>query len=289
MEDIYIEETNPKTVFKAVLVILFILGIIIGGYLYFHNKNILRLERVEVELGDELSKNIDDYVKNKINNINDYELNLLSVPVDENGYTDEVGKYEYFVKYDNQEKKAIIEVKDTTGPKVALKQLTVGLNEEFLLNDFIESCEDLSLPCKVNLKNDNDDKIFSQVGTHSIELLISDKYNNYTEMTTTVIVSNSNTLLNEKQNDFNVAKIDPLYEDYDGTITYKYDKAVSEELLDELDEYEAYLDLVSTDYSELRESIIVEQEILTLYNKYGYIIGFTVRLTYEDGTIEYVE
>lgn len=289
MEEIYIEQTSPKTIFKTILLILFVLGILIGGYLYFHNRNILRVKNIVVEIGEELPSNIEIYVKNDIRNINDYEINLSSIPVDSNGKTTEIGKYSYIVKYDSQVKKGKIEVKDTTPPEVTLKPLTVGVSEEFLLDDFIQSCNDLSLPCKVSLKNENDSKLFNKVGIHTIEVKVNDKYNNSVIKEVKVIVSNSDTLLDDKENDFDVIKTEPSYDDYDGTITLKYDKCVSEEHLDELEEYNDYLELVSTDYSELREAVIVEQEILTLYNKYNYIIGFTIRLTYEDGTVEYVE
>lgn len=289
MEEIYIEQTSPKTVFKTILLILFILGILIGGYLYFHNKNILKVKNVVVELGEKLPKDIKNYIRNDVKNINDYEINLNSVSVDSSGNTNEVGKFSYSVKYDNQEKSGKVEVKDTTPPTATLHTLTIGVSEEFLLNDLIDSCDDLSLPCKVTLKNKKDSKVFSQVGNHYVAVKVSDKYNNYVTKKANIIVSNSNTLLGEKETDFTIVRTDPSFEDYDNTITFKYEKCVSEEHLDELEEYNDYLELVSTDYSELREQAIIEQEILTLYNKYDYIIGFTVRLTYDDGTIEYVE
>lgn len=288
MEEVYIEETNKKTIFKYIIIILFILGIIVGGYIYFHSNNILRLERVVVELGDKVPVDIDVYVKNKIQNIKDYDLNLIKVPVDENGFTDEVGEYKYSVKYNGQKKSGKIIVKDTKAPLVEVKDLTVGVNEEFMLDDFITSCGDLSLPCKVTLKNSGDEKLFSKVGTHEIELRIRDLYGNSTIKKVNLNVSNSESLSGTKENDMEIYKTSPEYEDYDGTITFKYEHAVDEDTLDESEEYSAYLELVSTDYSESKENVY-EQEIITLYNKYGYIIGFTVRLTYNDGTVEYVK
>lgn len=289
MEEVYIEETNPKTVFKTILIILFILGIIIGGYIYFHKNNILRLEKVTVELGDKLPTDIEKYVKNKINNINDYEINLLAVPVDEKGFTDEVGKYKYKVTYGNQKKTGTIQIKDTKAPNVTVKPLTIQASEEFLLDDFIEKCEDLSKTCKVTLKNANDKKLFEKIGTHSIDLKISDRYGNSVTKQVQLTVSETESLQNSKEQDFEIVKISPEYEDYDGTITLKYDKCVNEDTLDEQPEYSDYLDLVSTDYNELREKNVYNQEVLTLYNKHGYIIGFTVRLTFDDGTVEYVK
>lgn len=289
MEEIYIEQTSPKTIFKTVILILFIFGLLIGGYLYFHNRNILKLERVVIELGEEVPKDIEIYVKNDVNNINDYELNINSIPVDENKKTDEVGEYKFSVKYGNQKRIGKVIVKDTKGPKVILKELTVGVSEDFLLDDFIDSCEDLSMPCKVSLEKKSDEKLFSKVGTHKIDLKVSDKYGNSTIRSVTFTVSHNQTLLNSKEEDFNVVRTDPVYEDFDGTVTFQYERAVSEVLLDEVEEYNDYLELVSTDYGELRSEVIVNQEILTLYNKYDYIIGFSVRLTYENGTVEYVE
>lgn len=289
MEEVYIEETSPKTVFKSILIILFILGVIVGEYYYFHKNNILRLERVVVELGEELPNDIEVYVKNKISNINDYELNLLAVPIDENGKVDEVGKYKFKVTYGSQKKTGTIQVKDTTPPSVEVKSLTIGVDEGFELDDFIESCIDASNTCKVTLKNASDKKLFKTEGTHTLELRITDRYGNATNKKVTFNVSNTESLKGTKENDFEIFKVSPEYEDFDGTITLKYDKCVSEDTLDEQSEYSAYLDLVSTDYSELREKSVYNQEILTIYNKYGYIIGFTVRLTFDDGTIEYVK
>ena len=288
MEEIYIEQTSPKTIVKTLIMVFFVLGILIGGYLYFHNSNILRVKNVVIELGEKVPTEIDFYVKNKIRNINDFHLNVLKVSVDDKGYTDEVGKFKYTVKFDSQEKAGIIEVKDTTEPEVTLKELTVGISEKFPLNDFLKTCTDKSLPCSVSLADSDDEKLFSKVGTHTIKLSVSDKYGNNRIMSTNVTVSNVQTLLTEKTTDFEVVKTMPQYDDYDGTITLKYESAVSEAVLDEIEEYNAYLELVSTDYNELREQEVVEQEVLTLYNKYDYIIGFAVRLTYSDGTIEYV-
>ncbi len=287
MEDIYIEETSTKSIVKTLLVIFFMMGILIGGYIYFHNKNILKLNKVVVELGESLSDEIDIYVKNKVKNKNDYELNLTSVSVDSDKKTDQVGQFKYTVKYGSQTKSNYIVVKDTKAPKVTLRQLTVGVSEEFLLNDLILSCEDLSLPCKAEFLNKNDKKILDIVGTHIVDIKVSDKYNNSVTEKATIVVSKDKSLLSLKESDLEVYKTSPKYDDYNGEITLKYEKAVSEELLDTLEEYDKYLELASTDYNTLYDNV-KDQEILTLYNKFGYIVGFTVRITFNDGTVKYI-
>ena len=288
MEESYTEETNKKTIIKYILIILFILGIIIGGYIYFHNNNILRLNRVVVELGEKLPEDITIFVKNNVENLNDYELSLIKVPLNSEGLTDEVGEFKYSVKFGSQKKQGKIIVKDTKAPIVEVKELTIGINEEFMLDEFITSCDELSKPCKVSLKTKDDKELFGVIGTHEIELKISDRYGNNTMKKVKLNVSDTDSLSNTKESDMTIFKTNPEYNDYDGTITFKYEKAVNEETLDESEEYSDYLDLVSTDYSEIRDNVY-EQEIITLYNKYGYIVGFAVRLTFNDGTIEYVK
>ena len=211
MENIYIEETNAKSIFKTLIIICFLLGLLIGGYIYFHNKNILRLNSVTIELGNQIPTKIDLYVKNKVKNANDYKLHVSSVSVDQNGVADEVGEFLYTVTYENQKKKGKIIVKDTTAPKVVLKDLNVGVNEDFRMEEAIESCEDLSLPCKVEFKSSRDKIYLTQIGTHTVTLKISDKYGNYVYMDTQLTTSSSDTLLGEKQSDLSVVRTDPEY------------------------------------------------------------------------------
>ena len=190
-----------------------------------------------VELGDKLPNDMEVYVKNNIQNISDYKLSLIKVPVNSEGHTDEVGEFKYSVKYGNQKKTGKIIVKDTKSPVVEVKELTVGVNEEFMLDDFITSCKDLSTPCKVTLKTSSDEKKFSKIGTHEIELRIRDIYGNSVVKKVKLNVSKTESLSGIKEKDMEVVNISPEYKDYDGTITFKYEHAVNEETLDESEEY----------------------------------------------------
>ena len=289
MEEIYMEQTNKKSIFKTIIIICFIFGILIGGYVYFHVNNILRVRNIVVELGEKIPTEIDVYVKNKINNINDYKINLLAVSVDDDGKADEVGKFKYTVLYENQKKKGVITVKDTKPPIVEVQELTVGVSEQILLDDFITSCVDYSNTCEVSLKNQNDKKLFSIVGNHSVELKISDVYDNSVIKKVNFTVSKTESLLSNKEKDMKIHHIYPNYDDFDGTITLQFEKALNEDTLDESEEYNDYLELTTNDYSDLVDKTIYEQEILTLYNQYGYIIGFTIKLTFDDNSIMYVK
>ena len=289
MEDIYIEQTSRKTIFKTIICIFFIIGILIGGYIYFHNNNILRVKNVVIELGDKIPTDIDVYVKNKINNVNDYKLSLHAVSMDSESKADEVGEFSYIVLYESQKKKGKLIVRDTKAPVVEVQDLVLGISEQILLDDFVTNCEDFSGTCNISLKNESDKKLFGIIGNHVVELKISDNYDNSVIKEVKFTVSKSESLNGKKENDVKIHHISPNYDDYDNTITLKFEKAVNEDVLDESGEYNSYLELASTDYTDMFEKNILEQEIITVYNQYDYIIGFTIKLTFDDNSVVYVK
>ena len=106
MDEFYYEESNPKHIFINCLIILFIIGLIIGIFLYVKNINTFKLKNIDINLGDKLSNNIEDYIDGSIKNIGDYKLYLDDVDVNK------VGKYTYKVKYKKHTEEGIIEIID---------------------------------------------------------------------------------------------------------------------------------------------------------------------------------
>ena len=84
-------------------------------------------------------------------------------------------------------------VKDTQGPKVITKDVTITPNTAITIDNFIFSCEDASIQsgCDIQLSDTsiNLDDLASQVGTHEINIVASDDYNHKTEITANLIVS----------------------------------------------------------------------------------------------------
>src|SRR5574344_1776215 len=281
-EDFYFEESNPK---KVAFTIIFIVLVILGGGYYFYHKyqtEVITLKTVTVELGNKLSENINDYASG---NIDGYSLDLSKVHVDSNGQTDSVGEYSYKIINSTDIKKGKIIVKDTIKPVVETQDLTVGVNEIFEPNEFLTKCSDLSLPCKVTYSKESDANLNKTAGEYNISIVISDNAGNSLTKDVKLIVSSTETLLGIKTSDFNVSYTSPKDSDWNNTFTYKFPKAV---LDDSEEEQKEISDLSIADYQGKYDKKIAKQSIIAIYNKYDYVIGFSVKLTFEDSTIIFV-
>jgi hypothetical protein len=280
--DFYIEESNPKKIVLGIILIILLLG---GAFYYFYQKyqsNIIKLKAVTVELGTKLSSNINDYATGAING---YILDTSNVHLNSDGITDSTGEYSYKIINNSKIKTGKIIVKDTIAPKVTTKDLTVGVNEKFDTNEFLTECDDLSLPCTVTYDNSSDATLNSKAGEYTTNIIISDKEGNKVKQSVKLIVSDTTTLLSQKQNDFNISYISPKDADWNNTFTYKFSKCVE----DDSEDYQSVIsDLSSKDYQSTNEKPIKKQSIIAIYNKYDYIIGFSVKLTFDDDTIIFV-
>ena len=77
----------------------------------------------------------------------------------------------------------------------------------------------------------------------------------------------------------------PEDKDWNKTYTYKFPKAVPSDG----DEYEGkFLEINSMDFSSKFDKKITNQYSITTYNKYGYAIGISVKLFFEDNTTQYL-
>jgi len=282
-EDFYIEETSPLKVFLTSLLFLFILGVFGGLYYFYFYYNDVKLKNITIDLGKPVFYDIDKYIidhKNKT-----YKIDMSNISVDEKGNTNSVGEYSYLVYVGKEIKKGKVYVKDTTAPIVELKELTVGLNEEFEPDDFLVSCIDLSQVCYVNYAKESDEKLNNATGEYSLTLEIKDKYDNVTKMKTKLIVSETSSLSAIKASDMEIYSIYPIDHDWNKEYTIKFPKGISEQ--DKTFE-QKILEITNFDFSLLYEDNIKNQTLLTIYNKYNYVIGFSVKLELDNGEIIYV-
>ena len=149
MEDFYYEETDFKQVFLKCMIFLFIVGVCLGVFLYYKKENTLKLKNIKINLYEELSTNLEDYVKSgKFSD--EYKLYLNSVD------NSKVGTYTYKVKYNKHVEYGKIIVQDNVKPIVETNKIVIGVNEKLNPNILITSCKDDSLPCSVELKNESD-------------------------------------------------------------------------------------------------------------------------------------
>lgn len=280
MEEFYYEESNPKHVFIKCLVLLFIIGVGVGVFWFYKNKNTISLRTVTIEVGGTLSTNIDDYLKNGQKYKNDYKLYLNDVD------TNKVGEYSYKVKYNKHTKTGKVKVVDTTNPVVQLDDITIGINEVFDPNVLLVKCDDKSLPCNVTFNQDSDLDLLKNEGTYNIEFIISDAEGNKTKSSANITVSATETMSSKMTNDLEYYS----NSENDATIEHiffeKLDKAINEDTL----EFEGMIQEISSlDFNEYVEKDIYSTKLITVYNKYGYVIGIQVEVTYNDGTKELLQ
>ena len=281
-QDFYFEESNPKWV-TIIIVILVIAGLSAGYYFYKeYKKQVVKVKDVTIELGSKPSEDISSYASGATDG---YTLSLPDNLVNEEGNTYMVGEYSYKIKKGDSTKRGKIFVKDTTAPTVTVKEITVGVKEEFDSYEFLEYCNDLSLPCKTSYKKDSYAKLNEKAGKYDLEIFVEDKYGNKVSKDVVLNVSETESLLSLKQNDDVVVSMTPEDKDWNKTYTYKFPKAVPSDS----DEYEAkFLEINSMDFSSKFDKKITNQYSITTYNKYGYAIGISVKLFFEDNATQYL-
>lgn len=280
MEEFYYEESNTKHSILKCLISIFIIGIIVGVFLFYKKQNTIGLKNITLEVGDTLSSNIEDYLKNGHKYKSEYKIYLDDVD------TSKVGVYTYKVKYNKHIEKAKIKVVDTTAPIVELDNITIGIDEEFDPSILLVSCDDKSLPCSVTFKNEKDEKFLKKAGTYNIEFNISDALGNKTTETATIIVSASETLSSKMTSDLEYYSNSENDDTIEHIFFEKLEKAIYEDTM----EYEGMIQEISAiDFENYVEKEIYSTKLITAYNKYGYVIGIQVEITFNDGTKELLQ
>jgi len=280
MEDFYFEDHSTRNFFIKLLLFLLVIGICIGGFLYYRKQNIIRLKTITVEVGSKLSDDVVDYLNSGLSNASHYKLYLDTVD------SNTVGEYTYKVKYNKTAKKGKIKVVDTTKPVVVLDNITIGINEEFNTNLLLVSCEDYSKPCTVSFKNERDKDKLNSAGVYTIDFNVSDSFGNTALSKATITVSETETLSSKMTNDLEYFSNSENEENLEHIFFKKLDKAIFEDTL----EYEGMLQDISVmDFSGYVEKEIYSTRLITAYNQYGYVIGIQVEVTFNDGTTKLLE
>lgn len=281
MEEFYYEEPIKKHLFLKCLIFIFIIGLIIGIFIYYKEKNTIKLKNMNIELGSTLSKDVNDYLKSGKRFSNEYKLYLDDVDVNT------IGKYSYKVKYNKHTKIGYINVVDTTKPEVVIDDsIEIGTNDTFDPNILITSCKDASLPCTATLKNEKDYDKLKNIGTYNIDIKISDTANNYVIKNVTINVSENGDMSSKVSNDLNYYTNSENDDKIGHVLFVKLDKAINEDTL----EYEGIIQETSTiDFSKYVDGEIYSTRLITAYNRYGYVIGIQVEVTLTNGDKKLIE
>ena len=129
---------------------------------------------VEVELGDGLPIGAENYVKPGIGS---YVDGLEYVIDTKNVNIEEVGEYQFTVKYKDITKPGLVRVKDTKAPDLEVKNVTIVEGSNIDPGDFVTSCFDLS-GCNYSFQ-DSETIIKAQTaGSYVIYVTATDGYKN---------------------------------------------------------------------------------------------------------------
>lgn len=280
-EDFYIEETSP---IKVIIAIIVFVGLIAGSIYYYINyvkETKVKLNNITVELGDKLPTDIKKYIT--CNNPETYKLDISSVLVNEAGITTSTGEYSYKIIKDSQVLKGKLYVKDTKKPDVEVTELTVGVNESFLPIDFVKTCSDLSMPCTAKYEKISDEDLNKKEGNYKFNIIITDNENNSITKEVSLIVKGENTLYKKKAADLEIDSISTNDAEWDHTFTVKLSEAVPE---DSIKFKEIYDDVLLKEYTFDKKE--TGRDIIIVYNKYNFVIGISIKITFEDNSFIYI-
>lgn len=293
-QEFYFEESNPRKT-KVVIIFLILLFILaICGLFYYKSKYTLNIKKsLKFEAGTVLSTDVRDFVNNKVVDESDYTLMMASVYTEDNVLT-KTGEYTFKVKYKNITKSGRIRVVDTVAPRVEVAELTVGVDEEFLVDDFVKTCEDYSKPCKVEYEDEKDAEANKSEGVYNFKINITDQAGNTVKKDVTLNVKKGFNATQTKELDLKADHIEPDFKDWDGEMVIKYSKGYDPNEFDESDAYDEFLEITSDDLHNYIDPLymnngITDTQIIEVYNKYGLIIGHTVRLKLDNGLTLYCD
>ncbi len=290
MEDeIILEESKLSTKTKFLIFIIVFAAIIAAIVIFFKSFNFGVKKVITLEVGEKISLDVKDYLTNNPLNDKDYKLNLDSVKYDENNILTEVGEYTYRVTLNDTIKEGKIVVKDTKAPSLSLNELTIGVGEEVKPDDFVYKCEDYSLPCTYEFDGKVDS---SKEGTITIKIKAKDAHNNETVTDAKLTIEQGASLNNLKSTDLKADYIEPDYGDWNKEFVISFSGAFDPNDEDNY-RWDYYYEFLNSNYNDYLDSkysnkTVKSAEVLAVYNKYHYIVGFAARATLNDGTITYL-
>lgn len=292
--EFYFEESNPRKSKLIFVGIVLVVALLCVGLVVLRDKYTLNVKKDLVyEIGSTIDKDVSLFVNNKVNDENEYQLLLTSVPIEDNVLT-KVGDYTFKVKYKNITKKGKIKVVDTVAPMVEVMDLTIGVDEELDINNFITKCEDYSMPCKVEYKNSKDEEKIKSIGEYTFDIVISDLAGNKVTKTVNLEVKKDYNSVKNKESDLKVDHISPTFDDWKGEMVIKYDKGYDPNYIEETDAYAELMEITTADYHKYLDSmyennLITDSQLIDVYNKYGLIIGYGVWVKLDNGLSFYLQ
>ena len=161
------------------LAALIIIGFLIGFYFLYvkaPGEEDFTPLTVRVELGDKLPVRTNAYVKTGTGKNVDELLYIKDVS---GVVIEEVGEYQFSIKYKGITKYGTVIIEDTTAPTLETKEHTIIEGETYRASDFKASCIDQS-GCNFSFQDSNTEKKYTSPGIYTIYITATDAYGNFT-------------------------------------------------------------------------------------------------------------
>lgn len=269
----------------TILIIAIVLISLIGAGIYFilnlaGNKktsgSITPKEELVMELGKELSDNVNDYAK-----IQGFDISSCKIDVSEVD-TNQIGSYQYQITCGSTTRSGEVIIKDTSAPNIVVKELKVLPGVKITLDDFVVSCSDVS-NCSYELEDSsiNLDTLVASEGEHKLNLVVSDDYDNQKIVELTLIVN-----LNAPVKNMYCTKATTPDEELHANVDVTYSYGINN--LDELvtsEKKSEYIFDVEEDYLNAKSKYETNENQKVSFDDQEYII--TITETLEDLPTEF--
>ena len=286
MDEDFIDVQGGNSKLIAFVLIVVMISISMFGYFFVYQRHYFGLKNITVELGSELTTDVNYYLKKSVVDTSGYKLNISKVD------TMSVGTYEYSITFNKKKKSAKIKVEDTVPPKFSLvdKYIVEVGDDDFFLGDVLKTCEDASMPCIVTFQKDSDESLINSVGEYDVAIYVSDVYKNKVPTKIHMSVVEKGSIVKEEEADLEYASASSELPNFNDEYYLKLTKALkkdSEEAEDKKDEFSIELidEYVKEKYP---EKTVKSSEIVEVYNKSEYIIGYVIKIELDDGKVVYM-
>lgn len=182
---------------KIVLIIIFLIVVFLVGLLFIMHKEantiILKNDVFTYELGDDISADVSDYLKDadSTKNINEYKIvtddfEIVDKMLVINKDGEKVGDYNINILYKKISKKVIIKVVDTTSPEFTTFAENIKIEQTSEEVDLTKNFETSDLSeVKITLEGEYD---LTKEGNYEINIIATDSSGNKSEKKSTITV-----------------------------------------------------------------------------------------------------
>lgn len=188
---------------KLVLIIISLIVVFLVGLLFIMHKEtntiILKSDVFTYELGEEISADVSDYLKDadSTKNINEYKIITDDFKVVDNKLVinkekPEVGEYALSIVYKKLSKNVIIKVVDTTSPEFTTFEEKIRIeesSEEVDLTNYFDATDLAEV--KITVEGDYD---LTKAGDYVVDVIATDSSKNKTEKKSTITVYKKETV-----------------------------------------------------------------------------------------------